>query len=556
MRAVAYLRVSSASQVDGHSLDAQDRLFRELCKSRGWEPVKVYREEGKSAHVEAITRRPLFKQLLDDASKHDFDVVVVHTLDRWSRNLKITLESLTILGKHNIGLVSITENIDYSRPEGMLFTQMLGAFAQYYSEALGNHVSKGLSQRAHEGKHNGGIPFGYESCWMKGEKGEKICRCENEHPGGVHIRSGEGTIVLKMFERYASGIVTLGQLAGWLNEQGFRTRNMHSLPDANGNLVAGPRLFTTASVRGILHNPFYTGKVKYQDRLLPGAHQVLVSEDIFDLVQTNLRKNSGRSETLNTSPERHYLLKGLIRCAYCGMPMWAQTYKNGRTYYREHKNSRGYAICPSAGSSIPCYVADEQMGKMIETIELDPAWLDEVLAIISLKDEVEKVKKERLEVQEKLRRMTKVYVDGLFPDEEYHRQKRLLEMELESLVVPQASAAEEAGKLLRELPKLWAGANLEEKRKLLLSVLDCVYMDAKKTKSIVSIKPKPPFVPIFKVAVLSKESNIQLYQQTRQFSELAMGCVSGGGGGGLNSPSMRRLPESATGLVNSLILPG
>jgi len=31
---------------------------------------------------------------------------------------------------------------------------------------------------------------------------------------------------------------------------------------------------------------------------------------------------------------REYLLKGLIRCAHCLMPMWAQTYKSGRRYYR------------------------------------------------------------------------------------------------------------------------------------------------------------------------------------------------------------------------------
>ena len=61
MRAVAYIRVSSLSQVEGHSLDAQERLFYELCKNRGWEPVSIYREEGKSAHVEAIARRPVFR---------------------------------------------------------------------------------------------------------------------------------------------------------------------------------------------------------------------------------------------------------------------------------------------------------------------------------------------------------------------------------------------------------------------------------------------------------------------------------------------------------------
>ena len=125
---------------------------------------------------------------------------------------------------------------------------------------MATHVRKGLDQRAIEGKHTGGIPFGYESCWIDGEKGEKKRRCDPEHPGGIHVHAKEGPAVTELFQRYASGTTTLSQLAAWLNEQGFRTRNMHQLPDANGNLTSGPRLFTTASVRGILHNPFYTGQ--------------------------------------------------------------------------------------------------------------------------------------------------------------------------------------------------------------------------------------------------------------------------------------------------------
>ena len=49
MKAVGYLRVSDPSQVEGHSLDAQEPLFHELCRNRGWEAGKVYREEGRSA---------------------------------------------------------------------------------------------------------------------------------------------------------------------------------------------------------------------------------------------------------------------------------------------------------------------------------------------------------------------------------------------------------------------------------------------------------------------------------------------------------------------------
>ncbi len=513
MRAVAYLRVSDMSQLDGHSLDAQERLFRELCKNRSWEAVRIYREEGKSAHVDAITRRPVFRQLLEDAAKLEFDVVVVHTLDRWSRNLRVTLESLKTLSKYNVGLVSITENIDYSSPQGKLFTQMLGSFAEYFSEALGTHIKKGLDQRAFEGKHTGGIPFGYESCWVDGEKGEKIRRCDPEHPGGIHIHNKEAPAVTELFRRYAIGTTTLSQLATWLNEENFRTRNMHPQPDANGTPNSGPRLFTTASVRGILHNPFYTGKVSYHGKLLPGLHKALVAQDIFETVQTTMKKNSGRSETLQLRPERQYLLKGIIRCAYCGMPMWAQTYKNGQKYYREHKNSRSQGVCPSTSGSIPCHFIDEQVRRLISAIELRPRWLEEVLSIISLKDEVYRVKEQKLAVMEKLRRMGKAYVDGLFPDVEYQRQKKLLEMELESLVVPAANAAEDAGNLIKDIGNLWVGATMEEQRKLLLTMLDAVYIDARKTKSIVAIRPKPPFKPIFQVAATKQDSEIRILNE-------------------------------------------
>ena len=96
-----------------------------------------------------------------------------------------------------------------------------------------------------------------------------------------------------------------------------------------------------------------------------------------------MRHNSGRSTTLSPHPERDYLLKGIIRCAYCKMPMWAQTYKSGRRYYREHRESRSNTQCPAHGGSIPCRLADEQVGRIVEAIELGPAWQEQLLSIIS-----------------------------------------------------------------------------------------------------------------------------------------------------------------------------
>ncbi|MDD5702140.1 MAG: hypothetical protein PHU23_08845 [Dehalococcoidales bacterium] len=150
------------------------------------------------------------------------------------------------------------------------------------------------------------------------------------------------------------------------------------------------------------------------------------------------------------------------------------------------------------------------MDQIIKAIELHPQWLEEVLAIVNLKDEVDRVKKQRAVVQERLRRVGKIYIDRLISDEEYNHQLRKLNDELASLVVPGISAAEEAGKLISHIPELWAGANIEEKRNLLLTMLEAVYFDVKQTKSIVAIKTKPPFVPIFQVAVTREGSGIHI----------------------------------------------
>ena len=508
-RAVAYIRVSSLSQVDGHSLDAQKRLFHELCKNRGWTPVTVYREEGKSAHSDSIKKRPELRRLLEDSAKNTFDLVVVHTLDRWSRNQRIMLETLASLGSNDVALISITENIDYSTPQGMLFTQMLGSFAQYFSDSLGTHVSKGLEQRAVEGKHTGGIPFGFESCWAE-KNGERKRRCKSEHPGGVHPVELEAAAVIELFRRYAVGTTTLATLAGWLNDQGLRTRNRKKLPDGKGGHVAGPRLFTNASVRNILHNPFYTGKVRHRDQLLPGAHDALVSDELFQNVQQTMKRNSGRSSTLHPNPQREYLLKGLIRCADCGLALWAQTFKNGHRYYREQRGSRGAGYCVGRSGSMPCQIPDEQMGQIISAILLPESWVDRILAQVHLADEVKRVDQERVTVGQRLRRLGTAYVDGLYEDEEYRRQKRLLDEKLQSLVVPDADVALEAGKLLEHLPGLWKKAGLSERRRILITMLDAVYVDTVDERRIVAIRPKPAFRPLFEIATTREGSGIVL----------------------------------------------
>ena len=107
-------------------------------------------------------------------------------------------------------------------------------------------------------------------------------------------------------------------------------------------------------------------------------------------------------------------------------------------------------------------------------------------------------------------------MDGLYDDEGYRGEKRSLEDKLANLVVPGVDAAMEAGNLLENLPVLWQEADLTERRKLLMAMLDAVYVDTVEEKSVVAIRPKPAFRPIFEVATTREGSGIALINQTPQ----------------------------------------
>ena len=101
-----------------------------------------------------------------------------------------------------------------------------------------------------------------------------------------------------------------------------------------------------------------------------------------------------------------------------------------------------------------------------------------------LSDEVERVGQDRKKAEQRLKRLAQVYVDGHVPDNEYRRQKKQLEEKLRSLVVPDADAAVTAGRFLEDLPAPWEKADLGERRRILLTMLDAVYVDTVEEKRI------------------------------------------------------------------------
>src|ERR1700719_766325 len=86
-----YVRRSSRMQADNFSIDAQKRAITEECVRRQLPAPVFYEDDERSARGEQIAKRPAFRKLLDDvAANRGRAIVMVHTLDRWSRNVMVT----------------------------------------------------------------------------------------------------------------------------------------------------------------------------------------------------------------------------------------------------------------------------------------------------------------------------------------------------------------------------------------------------------------------------------------------------------------------------------
>src|SRR5712671_8136539 len=100
-------------------------------------------------------RRPALDQLVTDARRRRFDVVVCWRLDRLGRNLKhlITLlEELQVLG---VAFVSLAEGIDATTPAGKLQMHILGAIAEFERGRIRERVMAGLQRARTQGKRLG-----------------------------------------------------------------------------------------------------------------------------------------------------------------------------------------------------------------------------------------------------------------------------------------------------------------------------------------------------------------------------------------------------------------
>ena len=144
MRAALYLRVSTTDQ----STDNQRPELEQLALARGWTLANVYEEQA------SVTRtRPQLRQLLGDAHRRAFDVLLVWSLDRLGRSMTGNVQAVLTLDQLGVRVVSFREPwLDSQGPVRELLVAIFGWIAQQEREQLVARTRAGLERARKQGK--------------------------------------------------------------------------------------------------------------------------------------------------------------------------------------------------------------------------------------------------------------------------------------------------------------------------------------------------------------------------------------------------------------------
>ena len=136
-----------------HDQDVENQLLelRRYVTARGWE-AHEYVDEGVSG---ALDRRPALDELVRDAKRRRFDVLVCWRLDRLGRSLKHLLTLLDDLQALGVAFVSLAEGIDATTPAGKLQMHILGAISEFERARCAERVRAGLARVKRQGRRLG-----------------------------------------------------------------------------------------------------------------------------------------------------------------------------------------------------------------------------------------------------------------------------------------------------------------------------------------------------------------------------------------------------------------
>ena len=357
VRCAIYTRKSTEEGLDQdfNSLQAQREAAEAYIKSQNQLGLALlsnhYDDGGFSG---SNLDRPALQRLLEDIEARRVDCVVVYKVDRLSRSLLDFARLVDRFDQRSVSFVSVTQQFNTTTSLGRLTLNILLSFAQFEREIISERTRDKMSAARRKGKWVGGTPvLGYDV-----------------DPGGgrLLVNEKEAGRVREIFELYA----THRSLDHVVVELGRRRCTTKSWKSKSAIEHAG-KLFTKASLRRLLMNPIYAGKVLHKGTIYVGEQAPLVEPALWEEINAEL--SAGRRDRANVVyTKQNALLAGLLSCASCKHPMIATYTAKGARRYRyyvcQEARKKGGDSCPTK-SVTAAQIEDSVIAQLRGTLSVE-----------------------------------------------------------------------------------------------------------------------------------------------------------------------------------------
>ena len=386
-----YIRVSTEDQArEGFSLPEQKERLEAYCKFKGFVIKDYYTDAGISAKTGNY--RPEFERLKEDIKSKKINTIIALKQDRITRSIFDWEELMRFLEENDAYLDCVNDDINTTNANGIMVSRILMSVSQQEIE----RTKVGLAGAIKQGHIPHQAPLGYKH--------------ENKKLVIDHLTKD---VVIRIFELYHKGM-SYQKISTLFNKE----------------QVLGKTNWRDSSIVAILENEIYKGDFVHGKRTKHPTYyenvvEPIVSKEMWEECQVQKKKNSKSYQRTLT-----YLFLQKLRCPKCNRILGgkATQKKNGNIYY--------YYYCHDCKINFKESLVEEYFNDFVnELVEYDSVVNQFFLPMIKQKfdEPQEELKKDINKQKDKLERIKRAYINGVFSLEEYNDERKLVESALEKL---------------------------------------------------------------------------------------------------------------------------
>lgn len=331
LRVCTYTRVSTKKKAQISSLEFQRLSIKQYIEEHNYELVLEYEDIGSGL----TENRKNFKLMIKALENNEFDILIVKSVCRISRNTTIAAFVKSLLQKHGVALITIDKGINtLTNPKSI--HELVSMTQSYENESLNtsDRIKGTKRSKAKSGQFNGSIaPYGYIL-----EKG-KLKINTDESP----------SVVKRIYSEFISG-KNYAQIAKILGNENIKTPSLSSKCSQNISLKWG-----YSTIRGILTNEVYCGHLvqnkstlnyitdkdrtylSFEDQIkVKNTHEAIICEEDFLIVQSKINTKK-ESKPRNST----HLYSDILFCGDCGSKMHIRRDSKGEKYYVCGSSNKG-----------------------------------------------------------------------------------------------------------------------------------------------------------------------------------------------------------------------